>query len=119
MKPVACVILVLLSSCVSHDLPQGNSCNATNPIEDLPWLTAEIADLNDSELGKKYWFITQAVFRHQTVFIIKNCCPNCSTLPAPVYACSGQLLFRASDDQYKEIRNEKILWRPADYACTF
>lgn len=119
MKRSACIILVFISSCVSHEFPQANSCNVNNPIEDLPWLKAEVADLNDSELGRKYWFITQATYKLQTVFIVKNCCPNCGTLPPPVYACSGELLFRGSDEQYKDVHSERLLWKPTEYACTF
>lgn len=119
MKPVTFIILIFVSSCVSHEFPQANICNVTNPIEDLPWLKAEVDDLNDTELGRKYWFITQATYKLETVFIVKNCCPNCNTLPPPVYACNGELLFRGSDEQYNEINGERLIWKPTDYACTF
>ena len=87
------IILIFLSACVSHELPSENRCNAPNPIEDLAWLKAEVADLSNSDLAKKYWFITQATFRQETVFIVRNCCPTCNTLPSPVYSCNGELLF--------------------------
>ena len=119
MRSVACIILVFVSSCVSHEYPEANTCNVANPVEDIPWLKAEIADLNDSELERKYWFITQASYKFETVFIVKNCCPMCNTLPPPVYACNGELLFRGSDTQYKDIHGERIIWKSIEYSCTF
>lgn len=103
MKPISYIILIFLSACVSHELPSENSCNAPDPIDDLAWLKAEVADLSNSDLAKKYWFITQATFRQKTVFIVRNCCPTCNTLPSPVYSCNGELLFRASDEPYDPI----------------
>ena len=119
MKPVSYLNLIFVSACVSHELPLGNSCNAANSVEDLAWLKAEGADLSNSDFTKKYWFITQATFRHETVFIVRNCCPTCNTLPSPVYSCHGELLFRASDEQYSETKSERIIWKSTEYLCSF
>ncbi|HEY9488320.1 MAG TPA: hypothetical protein VIQ51_08310 [Chryseosolibacter sp.] len=119
MKPVLCIILVFVSSCVSHDDPQANTCNVNNPIEDLPWLKKEVAEFNGSDLERAYWFITKATYKSETVFIVRNCCPNCSTLPPPVYACNGVLLFRGNDEQYNDISGERLIWKSPEYACTF
>jgi len=119
MKPAACIFLIFISSCVSNELPQANNCDVANPIEDLPWLKAEIADRNDSEMERKYWYITQASYKVETVFIVKNCCPMCSMLPPPVYSCDGELLFRATDEEYNRISHERIIWKSAEYECTF
>ena len=119
MKPAACILLVFVSSCVSNEFPHANNCDVTDPTEDLPWLKAEIADLNGSEMGRKYWYITQASYKGETVFIVNSCCPHCGMLPPPVYACNGELLFRATDEEYDHVGHERIIWKSADYACTF
>lgn len=118
MRAVACILLALVSACGSHDFSQANTCNVTNPIEDLSWLKAVIADLNNSELGRKYWYITQATYKLETVFIVGNCCPNCLTV-SPVYACNGELLFHASDEQFKDIKGASLIWTSNEYTCTF
>lgn len=110
---------LFVSSCVSHDFPLANTCNVANPIEELPWLKAQVADLNNSEYQRKFWYITQANYYHQTVFIVNNCCPNCLTLPSPVYACTGELLFRGNDERFNDVNDQRLLWKSDEYACTF
>lgn len=112
-------MVFLVSSCVSHDFPQANTCDVRNPVDDLPWLKAKVAELNNSEFSRKYWYITQATYNLETVFIIKNCCPNCLTLPPPVHACNGQVLFDGADEQFDDIQAERLIWKSTEYACTF
>ena len=42
----------------------------------------------------------------------------CNTI-VPAYNCQGELLFYLGQEPEKdeEIKNEKIIWKPADFAC--
>ena len=108
------LILAIAGACVEHDTRLMGACQAANPAEELPWLKIKITKLENSDIAK-YWFITHGTYEDQPVFIVRNCCPFCDTI-TPVYNCDGVLLFHLSNQQ---IGNEKIVWKPADYACTF
>ena len=110
------LFIVFISSCVTHDLSELNTCRVVDPINDLEWLQDHIRDISKSSLSH-YWYITQATYQDQTVFLIRNCCPNCGTV-LPVFNCEGDRLFNLDVGRQSEIRNEQIIWRGPDFACT-
>ena len=118
----AAAISLMAFSCDKEEnyiAPLGNACSVNNPAEDLAWLKAEIQRLEqlNSDIAK-YFYIQQAEYKQQTVFIYNNCCPMCGTI-VPVYNCQGELLFYLSDkpEEVKNIKNQTVIWQPKDYAC--
>jgi hypothetical protein len=104
------------ADCIS---PLGNTCSVNKPVEDLAWLKAEVKRLEQSTSDvAKYFYIQQAEYNQQTIFIYNNCCPVCNTI-VPVYNCQGELLFYLSDnpEEAKNIKNAKIIWKPNGFAC--
>lgn len=95
-------------------------CAVTNPTEELGWLKAEIENREQSTSDiNKYFYIQQAEYNGQAIFIYNNCCPMCNTI-IPAYNCQGELLFYLNQDteESKKIENTKIIWQPEDFACT-
>jgi hypothetical protein len=97
-----------------------NICAVDNPTQNLPWLKAEIQrrEQSGSEV-EKYFYIQQAEYKGQTVFIYNNCCPMCMTI-VPVYNCQGEQLFYLGQvtGETEQLKNIKLLWKPANFACT-
>jgi len=120
----ATLISLMAFSCEKDEttnmLVSGNTCTVNNPVEELAWLKAEVQrrEQNPSDI-EKYFYIQQADYKQQTVFIYNNCCPMCNTI-MPVYDCQGKLLFYLSDkpEEGKNIKNTKVIWQPKDYACS-
>ncbi|KAA5542398.1 hypothetical protein [Adhaeribacter rhizoryzae] len=119
---VAFAISIMAFSCEKEEgnfEPLSNICSVKNPVEELGWLKEEIQsrERTDSEIYK-YFYILQAEYNQQTVFIYDNCCPMCSSV-TPVYNCQGKLLFYLSNkpEESKRIKNAKIIWKPNNFAC--
>jgi len=115
----ATLISLMAFSCEKEGCMPSNTCGVTNPTEELGWLKAEIADREQRTSDfNKYFYIQQAEYNGQTIFIYSNCCPMCNTI-VPVYNCQGELLFYLNQDpeKDKEIKSEKVVWKPADFAC--
>lgn len=96
-----------------------NTCSVIKPTEELAWLKAEIQRQKQSTSDvAKYFYIQQAEYKQQTVFIYNSCCPMCMTI-VPVYDCQGELLFYLSDkpEESQNIKNAKIIWKPNNFAC--
>jgi hypothetical protein len=120
---LAVVITLMAFSCEKEEncMPFGsNTCAVNNPIEELEWLKAEIErrEQNTSDIDK-YFYIQQAEYNRQTIFIFNNCCPMCNTM-VPAYNCKGKLLFYLGDkpEESKKIKNTKVIWKPQNYACS-
>ncbi|GEO03444.1 hypothetical protein AAE02nite_11080 [Adhaeribacter aerolatus] len=97
-----------------------NTCTVNRPLEELAWLKAEVQRQEQSTSDvAKYFYIQQAEYKQQTVFIYNSCCPMCSII-VPVYNCQGELLFYLSDkpEEGQNIKNTKVIWKPKNYACT-
>jgi hypothetical protein len=95
------------------------TCSVTNPVTDMAWLKAEVQrrEKSGSEI-EKYFYIQQAEYNGQTIFMYNNCCPMCGTV-VPAYNCQGELLFYLGQkpEEDKKIRNTKILWKPNNFTC--
>lgn len=122
MKKILMLVFItcfLSESCNNDDDFLLNTCNVSNPIENLSWLKDEILNLqqSDSDL-KKYFFVTQNTLNGETVFIFPNCCPQCSTV-VPVFNCEGENLgFVGSGNINNNILdNDVIIWKPNNFAC--
>lgn len=86
------IIPLLIISCDNDDDRLTNTCSVSNPIEDFVWLKEIIADIEQSSLTDEF-YISQAIYKAKTVFIVGNCCALCNTV-LPVYNCEGKLISR-------------------------
>ncbi|MFI0430519.1 hypothetical protein [Mariniflexile sp. HMF6888] len=116
---VLTLLLLTISSCKDDDDNLSNSCQVSNPIEDLDWLKEKIEELaqTDSEL-LKYFYISQNTYMGKTVFIFPNCCPTCNTV-VPVYDCEGNPIGFVGDDtiSINILNNDTIIWNPENFSC--
>ncbi len=101
-KPLLFVILLLLTffSCKCDD-NFNNTCNVSNPIEELEWLKEAFEELKQSSLahtGEVY--ISQTHYRFSTIFIFGNCCALCNSILS-VYNCEDRILGYIGDDTFK------------------
>ncbi len=110
--------LLILFSCSDNDDKIGEACGTVNPPEKLTWLKNEInnRELNTSDITK-YFYISQATYYSQTVFVYDDCCPICNTAIF-VYDCAGDRIGQVNADiQREDIKNPKIIYEPQDFAC--
>lgn len=96
-------------------------CAVTEPLQNLPWLKAEVELLEKNSFDiSQYFYITQGEYKGEAVFFIGNCCPMCNTLPPAVLNCKGEELFRMGQNAHQDnsIKNKKVIWKGPNYACT-
>jgi hypothetical protein len=109
-----------MTSCnYSDNDDRNNTCNVSNPIEDLTWLKDKITELEQTssyESGEIY--ISQANYNGNTVFIMGNCCAVCNTI-VPIYNCEGESIGYIGDDTFDSTILEKdvIIWKPENFVC--
>lgn len=109
-------IPILLTFSCGENITKQNSCSVSDPIHDLTWLADEINDMSESG-GSQYLYVTQANYRFSTVFLFKNCCPDCLYVLS-VYNCSGEIIGHiGSEIDDSDLRNEKVIWKPANSSC--
>lgn len=113
-------ILTLSQSCSNddEDVPVISACDVNNPIEDLPWLKAQVNQIieNNSDVSK-YFYMEITEYEGGTIFIANNCCPICGTI-VPVYNCEGASLGLLNDViKSDEIKNSKIIFKRNDFTC--
>lgn len=87
-------------------------------MEDLQWLQDRVQELRDAESDEaRFFFVSQAVFRNETVFIFDNCCPFCNAV-APVFNCTGaQIGLLNNEIPEAELVNVQVVFRPDDFGC--
>lgn len=94
------------------------SCNDDNVCEDLDWLDSEIETMEQSGLSQ-FFYVSQAKYIGMTVYVFRNCCPICFTLPPRVVTCSGDLIGRLGEDiDSNKLKNDIIYWQPDDFGCS-
>ncbi|WP_341216077.1 hypothetical protein [uncultured Wocania sp.] len=117
------IFLILLSfvilSCKTDDDNLINTCNVTNPVENLTWLKEKIAELEQTSLyesGEVY--ISQANYNSNTIFILGNCCATCNTV-VPVFNCAGEVIGYGGDNNFNinTLKNSIIIWKPENSIC--
>lgn len=121
MKKIFLLVLIFIFgiSCENND-ELTNTCIVSKPLEDLSWLQEKVMELEDSDSELKiYFYVSQAIYNEETVFIFPNCCPVCNTL-VPVYNCEGELLGYIGDDNFDSslLENDITIWKPQNFACS-
>jgi len=113
------LLLTMLSCKDDDDNLLSNTCQVSNPIEDLDWLKEKIEELaqTDSEF-LKYFYVSQNTYMDKTVFIFPNCCPSCNTV-VPVYDCEGNHIGFVGDENISTniLNNDTIIWKPENFSC--
>ncbi|WP_303319098.1 hypothetical protein Q4Q34_03445 [Flavivirga abyssicola] len=119
-KPLLFAILILLTffSCKSDD-DFNNTCNVSNPVENLEWLKEAIEELEQSSLAQTgEVYVSQTYYKFSTIFIFGNCCALCNSVLS-VYNCEGKILGYIGDDTFKRSLLDKsvIIWKPENFIC--
>jgi hypothetical protein len=120
VTPTLAIIMLLFATCTDHDLTTTGVCGVSDPANELAWLKAEIRVLDQSrdKNTHRYFYVSQATYQNQTVFIFGNCCPNCNTI-TPIKNCYGELLNNSIAEINGSITGEQILWASEDNECSF
>mgnify|MGYP005748228407 CR=1 FL=1 len=96
------------------------SCGVENPSQNLPWLAERIENIEASSFPE-YFYIVEARYNGETVFLFENCCPFCNSV-VPVYNCNGDLLGYLSEQNGidpSKISFVQIAWKPSNSSCNF
>jgi hypothetical protein len=88
-------------------------CDVTDPVNELAWLKARIADLKSSDIAD-YFYVVQAEYEGLPVFFIRTCHPAATVLANP-YDCEGNVI--KSDDAAFKVTNSKIIWNTDGFVC--
>ena len=113
---IVSLLLVLAATSCHDECIDTWGCGVTDPAEELLWLKERIDELQRARPTlTKYSYVQQAELKGQTVFVIDNCCPFCNSRPM-IFNCAGEEL--AEQGIRSLIRNEKVVWKPADSECT-
>jgi len=115
----ATIILTAIISCEDKDDIITNSCNVSDPTENLEWLKEIKTDLEESSSGQSgEIYISQAKYNNNTLFIVGNCCAACNSI-MPVYNCKGEELGYIGDTNFDFdlLENDVIIWKPENFVC--
>ena len=120
---IVMVLFSFLVSCEEDNRTPSNTCSVNDPIMELFWLTNRVEEFEQSTSeASKYFYISQASYLGNTVFVLENCCPFCNTVIS-VFDCEGELLgilgTRDEDIDPDSLDNKKVIWHPEDSPCSF
>ena len=109
---------LVFSSCSEDDLDPIQACDTENALVDLPWLAELIEEQEQSEIGKKFSYISTGVYQGQTVFSLQNCCPFCNSVYT-ISDCKGNNLgfLGAGGIDPSSITNWRVIWKSSENTC--
>jgi len=113
-------MVLLLSQCIKEEIIV---CGIENPCsqgEDLSWLDTEVK--NQVELYNKYFYVSQAIYEGEVVFLFENYCPMCNTI-IYVKNCAGETIGHLGYDEGAinpdELSNIKVACKAPENECVF
>ncbi len=113
------LIFFIILSCNNNDDGLNNTCNVANPIEDFTWLKEKILDIEQSSQVDEF-YISQATYKGETVFIVGNCCANCNTI-FPVYNCKGERINILGCSEafinFSILNRDTVIWSSKNFIC--
>ncbi|CAH8285412.1 hypothetical protein EV196_1019 [Mariniflexile fucanivorans] len=112
-------LVFIIFSCCKKDNDVTNTCNVSNPVEDLTWLKEQIQELeNTSSYESKETYILQTKHDGNSLFILGNCCAACNSV-STVYNCEGEMIGYIGDDtfNFNLIENSTIIWKAENSIC--
>jgi hypothetical protein len=119
------LVFSLLIVCLGCDLTEASldserlpaECGGNNPVENLPWLKAEIEAYRTPSMLYDV-FVYTATYRGITVFFTSICCPACNVSPPIVRNCQGESLGMIGIDLLQSnLRDQKIIWKTENQIC--
>ena len=114
------MVSLVISSCSKDELDPIQDCGTDNVLQDLPWLAELIEGLEQSEIGSKYSYISQAVYEGQTVFVLQNCCPFCNSVYTVTDCAGNDLGFIGSGGiDPSAITDSEVIWKSSENTCVF
>jgi hypothetical protein len=90
-----------------------NTCNVTNPAEDIGWLKEAIDNAKQDE----YSYYVMANYKGETVFYYGNCNPAANYVSI-IRNCNGDNLGYTNDLR-DELTDKTILWKHEASKCNF
>lgn len=112
------MLSLVISSCSKDELDPIQDCNTENVLKDLPWLVELIEAQEQSEIGKKYSYISKGIYQGQTVFSLQNCCPFCNSISTVTDCAGNDLGFLGSGGiEPSSITDWEVIWRSSENTC--
>lgn len=121
MKISNWAFIILLTLSISCKEEVDSVCSVRNPIQDLPWLAADIQQINQSGFLSQYFYLEWTIHESKQVFAFLNCSPSGYFL-VPVYDCAGNSIgtigYEEDDIPPSVFDNGIIIWRADNFACS-
>ena len=110
-------LFLCAGACIDCEDQQNFACNVEDPATNLPWLAEKIEELEASSTGN-FEYVTKGRYGALTIFIMKNCCPNCLSIYL-VYNCNGEEIGYLGDGSIDPdaVTNEEVVWKHEDSPC--
>lgn len=116
-------MFVLVGSCKESLVNKENiniyQCGGDDPINNLPWLSKKVQDLNNKDKTKNpcgltevsCYYIAKGVYKENVVFEIGTCCPNVNSADI-YYDCDGKILCKDNSTCIKQgdLKDRVIIW---------
>lgn len=116
---IVSIFFVAFSCQEKSEEPTFEVCGVKDPVKELAWLAERTAQYEPTELGS-YFYITQAEYNKESIFIMRNCCPYCNTA-ITAYNCEGTFLGVVgpeSEIDGSQLLNERVIWKPVKSSCS-
>lgn len=114
---IICLMLLCMVSCEQEYVnPEGAAygvCGVSNPLEELPWLKAQIDEATQGEPTDYCRVVTviQGSYNGELVFIPVQSGALCCTCGNAVYNCAGELVFACDQEKEAKIRDKRVIWQ--------
>lgn len=117
------IAITLVLSC-KKDFLSDNTCNVSNPLEQLLWLKNTVQSLDSFPEREKFTVISMAKYNGGTVFTEGSCDPRVDYV-IPVWNCSGERIgiVGSGDIPGEEVidmtrlTNWKVIWKSQNSVC--
>jgi hypothetical protein len=94
-----------------------NSCNVSNPLEELGWLKSTIRNYEQlSPDASKYYYVSMAKYNKETVFLEGYCNPAANYV-IPVLNCAGEEIGILGEINRDSLTNMKVIWKSKNSEC--
>ena len=110
------VILIAFTVMFSCKKDSDNTCNVSNPAEDLAWLKNTIEDLKSLPDGGMYSYISMAMYNGETVFLMGYCNPAANYV-TPVFNCSGDSIGLIGEISMDSLTDQQVIWKSENSLC--
>lgn len=115
--PVILFVIIIVSC--KGEIENNNTCNVSDPIEDLPWLRERIGlIISGNQQLARYQYISMAEYRGETVFMFGNCDPLAISI-FPIFNCKNERIGALGEIPADSLFNREIIWKTEDSACNF